>query len=79
MSNVRAGDPWLCVWCELDQHQRCLEIGCECLHEQDAWVHPDRRAELRAGAHPEDPHETALVAAYLAHRAEREAADARRR
>jgi hypothetical protein len=77
--HTRIVDPYRCTWCELlGLHEKCTGLGCECTHQHEPWVTPSRRAELRAGAEPQDERERALVASYRAHRIEREAADAHR-
>lgn len=44
--------------------------------EKEAWLTPDRRAELRAGALPTDSREADFQTSFFAHRADRAAADA---
>lgn len=78
MTDVRAGDPYVCIRCVIGEHWDCLGEVCECTHEREGWVTPSRRAELRAGAEPVNDHERELQISYRAHQEDRRAADARR-
>lgn len=72
-------EPWVCMWCERGAHENCINRrDCECVHEAEVWVPPDRRAQLRTGAQPVDTVEDEFQQAYWAHRDDRrEAADRR--
>jgi hypothetical protein len=76
--DVRAGDPFVCVWCEAGAHTHCLGPICQCLHSQEGWIPPDRRTALRAGESPRDDRETEYQLAYRSHLEDRRAADQRR-
>lgn len=78
VSNVRAGDPFVCVRCTIGEHSNCLGPGCECLEAHEGWVSPSRRQALRAGAEPQNEDEAELQTSYREHQEDRRAADARR-
>lgn len=79
MANVRASDPFVCVWCEGEAHSRCIGRVCECEHtKEEPWIAPTRRQELRAGAEPVNHHETEYRSALDAHQEARRAADEHR-
>jgi hypothetical protein len=78
VSNTRAGDPFICIWCANGAHSCCLETVCECVHVQESLIVPERRRALRSGAQPRNDRETAFQAAYRAHQEVRRAASERR-
>lgn len=79
VSNVRAGDPWVCAACQHGCHDRCISrTACECVHVRETWLTPERRAELRAGQLPRTSEETSFQDAFFAHQADRAGADERR-
>ena len=80
-------DQWVCSACELGVHARCFGSAaceCACLHPPEHWLSPERRAELRQIASEGlftlhlPAHEQAFITRLLAHRADRQEAEARR-
>lgn len=78
MTDVRAGDPYVCVRCTIGDHTECLGPVCECLHAHGGWIQPGRRKALREGSEPQTDQETEYRIAYRAHLEDRRAADQRR-
>jgi hypothetical protein len=78
VSNVRAGDPFVCVWCAGGAHSHCLGPACECVHVQESLIPPERRRELRTGAEPRDARELEFQVVYRTHQEVRRAADQHR-
>ncbi|HEX8321669.1 hypothetical protein [Longimicrobium sp.] len=74
-------EPWICDRCQQGRHLDCFSAKlCTCTHGTfSEWLTPDRRGELRTGAVPRTPLEKRYQDGIFAHRAERAAAEERRR